>query len=42
VADITAFIFVEFAAWVKLVPGEDLAALATWREACAARPSGKV
>ncbi|MEQ8434984.1 MAG: glutathione S-transferase family protein [Oceanicaulis sp.] len=42
VADITAFIFVEFAAWVKLEPGEDLKALAAWREACAARPSAKV
>lgn len=42
VADITAFIFVEFAGWVKLEPGEDLKALAAWREACAARPSGKV
>ena len=38
----TAFVFVEFAAWVKLVPGDDLQALASWREACAARPSGRV
>lgn len=42
VADITAFIFVEFAGWVKLEPGEDLKALAAWREACAVRPSAKV
>lgn len=42
VADITAFVFVEFAGWVKMEPGADLKALATWREACAARPSGKV
>jgi glutathione S-transferase len=41
-ADITAFVFVEFAGWVKLVPGEELQALASWREACAARPCGSV
>ena len=41
-ADITAFVFVEFAAWVKMVPGEELEALARWREACKARPSGQV
>lgn len=41
-ADISAFVFVEFAAWVKMTPGEDLANLATWREACATRPSGTV
>lgn len=41
-ADVTAFVFVEFAGWVKLVPGEDLQALASWREACAARPCGRV
>lgn len=41
-ADITAFVFVEFAAWVKMVPSEDLEALSTWREACKARPSGSV
>lgn len=41
-ADITAFVFVEFAAWVKLVPGEELEALAKWRDACRARPSGRV
>ena len=41
-ADITAFVFVEFAAWVKMVPGEDLEVLSAWREACKARPSGSV
>lgn len=41
-ADITAFVFVEFAAWVKMVPDADLTALASWREACKARPSGQV
>jgi glutathione S-transferase len=41
-ADITAFVFVEFAAWVKMVPGEELEALGRWREACKARPSGGV
>ena len=41
-ADISAFVFVEFAAWVKLQPSDDLEALASWREACAARPSGTV
>lgn len=41
-ADISAFVFVEFAAWVKLSPAEDMKALAAWRQACAARPSGQV
>lgn len=41
-ADITAFVFVEFAAWVKMVPGDELEALAKWRDACKARPSGQV
>lgn len=41
-ADISAYVFVEFAAWVKMVPGEELEALASWRQACAARPSGQV
>lgn len=41
-ADITAFVFVEFAAWVKMVPGEELEALAQWRDACQARPSAQV
>ena len=41
-ADISAFVFVEFAAWVKLQPSDEMAALSKWREACAARPSGQV
>ncbi|EAP89205.1 glutathione S-transferase, putative [Oceanicaulis sp. HTCC2633] len=41
-ADITAFVFVEFAAWVKMIPGDELEALAKWRDACKARPSGQV
>lgn len=41
-ADISAFVFVEFGAWVKMVPGDDLEALAKWRDACKARPSGQV
>lgn len=41
-ADISAFVFVEFGAWVKMVPGDDLQALAKWRDACKARPSGQV
>jgi len=41
-ADITAFVFVEFAGWVKMVPDPDLTALGAWREACKARPSGQV
>jgi glutathione S-transferase len=41
-ADITAFVFVEFGAWVKMIPGEELEALAKWRDACKARPSGQV
>lgn len=41
-ADISALVFVEFGAWVKMVPGDDLQALAKWRDACKARPSGQV
>lgn len=41
-ADISAFVFVEFGAWVKMVPGDDLQALSKWRDACKARPSGQV
>jgi len=41
-ADITAFVFVEFAARVELIPDEDLTALSIWREACKTRPSGQV
>ena len=39
VADITAFVFVEFAAWVKLKPAEDLTHLHGWLESIRARPS---
>ena len=42
VADIAGFVFVEFAGWVKLQPGEGATNLATWREAIRARPSGQV
>lgn len=38
-ADIAAWIFVEFAAWVKLEPGEAHTHLKDWRAAIAARPS---
>ena len=41
-ADITAFVFVEFAGWVKMAPGEELESLMRWRSACAARPSAAV
>ena len=39
IADITAFVAVEFASWVKLVPSENQSALAEWRQAVAQRPS---
>ena len=39
VADIAAFVFVEFAGWVKIVPDSGHAALAGWLEAMRARPS---
>ncbi|MEO1040593.1 MAG: glutathione S-transferase [Pseudomonadota bacterium] len=42
IADISAYVFVEFAQWVKLAPDEDQIHLARWREAVAARPSGQV
>jgi len=38
-ADITAFIFVEFAAWVKIRPESDMSALREWHQAIRARPS---
>jgi glutathione S-transferase len=38
-ADIAAYVFVDFAAWVKLRPGPDLTHLANWREAISRRPS---
>lgn len=42
VADITAFVVIEFAGWVKLVPDENHTALRSWHEAVSARPSAKV
>ena len=41
VADITAFVVVEFAGWVKLAPAENQTALIEWRTAIAERPSAK-
>lgn len=38
-ADITAFVFVEFAAWVKVTPAPHHAALSEWHVAIRARPS---
>jgi glutathione S-transferase len=38
-ADIAALVFVDFAARVKLVPGEDLTQLLRWHDAVSARPS---
>lgn len=42
VADITAFVVIEFAGWVKLVPDENHSALRSWYEAVSLRPSAKV
>jgi len=42
VADIAAFVLVEFSAWVKLSPGEAHGALHRFHEAVKARPSGQV
>jgi glutathione S-transferase len=42
IADITAFVVIEFAGWVKLVPGENHSALKSWYAAISARPSAKV
>lgn len=42
VADIAAFIFVEFAAWVKITPSGEHVALASWLDAVRARPSASV
>lgn len=39
VADIAAFVFVEFAGWVKIAPGSEHDALASWLETVRARPS---
>lgn len=41
-ADISALVFADFAAWVKMEPKPELEALSAWREACRARPSGQV
>lgn len=41
VADITAFVTVEFAGWVDVKPGAQHAALARWHAAIAARPSAQ-
>ncbi|GJL96642.1 MAG: glutathione S-transferase [Hyphobacterium sp.] len=38
-ADITAFVAVEFAGWLKLVPDESQHSLRIWRESVSARPS---
>ena len=38
-ADITGFVFVDFAKWIKLRPSEDLTHLANWYEAISKRPS---
>jgi glutathione S-transferase len=38
-ADIAAFVFVDFAGWIKLKPDAGLVHLARWYEAVAARPS---
>jgi glutathione S-transferase len=42
VADIAAFVFVEFSAWIKLAPEDSQTALKAWRDAVAARPSAAV
>ena len=42
VADITAFVSVEFAGWVKLTPPDGLAHLRGWLDAMGARPSAAV
>lgn len=41
VADITAQITVDFAGWMKLVPGEDQVHLKRWHAAVSSRPSAK-
>lgn len=41
VADITAYVVVEFAAWVKLAPAGNQTALIEWQTAIAQRPSAK-
>jgi glutathione S-transferase len=39
IADITAFVTVEFAGWAKLSPADDAAHLRRWLDAMRARPS---
>lgn len=41
VADITAFVVVEFAGWVEVAPTEAQLDLKRWRDAVASRPSAK-
>jgi glutathione S-transferase len=41
VADITAFVSVEFAGWNKLTPADDQTSLGRWLEAMRARPSAE-
>jgi len=41
VADITAFVTVEFAGWLKLAPADDAQALRRWLDGMRARPSAK-
>lgn len=41
IADITALVTVDFAAWSKLTPGPELKNLAAWYERVSARPSAK-
>lgn len=41
IADITAFITVDFARWIKLAPPEGATPLRRWYEAVAARPSAR-
>jgi glutathione S-transferase len=38
-ADIAAYVFVDFASWVRLRPGLELTHLANWLEAVSKRPS---
>lgn len=40
-ADIAAFVFVDFAGWIKLAPADGLVHLKRWYEAVAARPSAR-
>ena len=40
-ADITAQAAVDFAAWLKIAPGDDQPHLKRWHEAVSARPSAK-